>query len=243
MNAKLISAMAAVFAVSVYAGGAQAAASLCSVTGSPNSDGLTYGDVTFEGSAADDCYGIVTNPPSDAEDLGGLELWGDTVTAGGWEFLLKDGGTLSSPIEIFDEDGLNGVTYTFKLDGGLDTSDPDADPADLVGAWTLTVTPEDDLPIQLDFVVVLAAGSGWAAYLFDDVTIEASLNDGTYTLVFDAGQSTNLAELSHMSLYVRDYFYPDDDDEPPVLVPEPGVLFLMGAGLLGLGMARRRKSA
>jgi hypothetical protein len=27
------------------------------------------------------------------------------------------------------------------------------------------------------------------------------------------------------------------------LHPEPGVLFLMGAGLLGLGMARRRKSA
>lgn len=30
-----------------------------------------------------------------------------------------------------------------------------------------------------------------------------------------------------------------DDDE----IPEPGVLFLMGAGLLGLGIARRRKSA
>jgi hypothetical protein len=29
------------------------------------------------------------------------------------------------------------------------------------------------------------------------------------------------------------------DDE----IPEPGVLFLMGAGLLGLGLARRRKSA
>jgi len=30
---------------------------------------------------------------------------------------------------------------------------------------------------------------------------------------------------------------------PPADVPEPGVLFLMGAGLLGLGMARRRKYA
>jgi hypothetical protein len=30
---------------------------------------------------------------------------------------------------------------------------------------------------------------------------------------------------------------------PPFQVPEPGALFLMGAGLLGLGMARRRKSA
>jgi hypothetical protein len=34
-----------------------------------------------------------------------------------------------------------------------------------------------------------------------------------------------------------------DDPDTPTSVPEPGMLFLLGAGLLGLGMARRRKSA
>jgi len=34
-----------------------------------------------------------------------------------------------------------------------------------------------------------------------------------------------------------------DDGGPPQQVPEPAMLFLMGAGLLGLGLARRRKSA
>jgi hypothetical protein len=45
-------------------------------------------------------------------------------------------------------------------------------------------------------------------------------------------------DLSHLSWY--DTGGGGDDDE---VVPEPGVLFLMGAGLLGLGMSRRRKCA
>lgn len=35
----------------------------------------------------------------------------------------------------------------------------------------------------------------------------------------------------------------DDGSLPPEQIPEPGMLFLMGAGLLGLGMARRRTTA
>ncbi len=44
-------------------------------------------------------------------------------------------------------------------------------------------------------------------------------------------------ELSHLSWY--DTGGGGGDDE----IPEPGVLFLMGAGLLGLGVSRRRKTA
>jgi hypothetical protein len=52
--------------------------------------------------------------------------------------------------------------------------------------------------------------------------------------------------ISHLALYSRDGGTTDDDEDDDTdddEVPEPGVLFLMGAGLLGLGMARRRRSA
>jgi len=45
------------------------------------------------------------------------------------------------------------------------------------------------------------------------------------------------ADLSHLS------WYDTGGGTPPFQIPEPGALFLMGAGLLGLGLARRRKSA
>jgi hypothetical protein len=48
----------------------------------------------------------------------------------------------------------------------------------------------------------------------------------------------NSGAISHVSIWGR-----TDGGTPPFQVPEPGALFLMGAGLLGLGMARRRKSA
>jgi uncharacterized protein involved in exopolysaccharide biosynthesis len=47
-------------------------------------------------------------------------------------------------------------------------------------------------------------------------------------------------DFSHASGLLR---VTDGPDIPPEEIPEPGLLFLMGAGLLGLGMARRRKSA
>jgi len=93
----------------------------------------------------------------------------------------------------------------------------------------------------LDFVVVLKAANGWAAYLFDDELISAKDNEGEYILKIK-NNGGSVAGLSHMSIYARDYFIPDKPDTPGG-VPEPGVLFLMGAGLLGLGMTRRRKSA
>lgn len=35
----------------------------------------------------------------------------------------------------------------------------------------------------------------------------------------------------------------DDGGTPPSQIPEPGVLMLLGAGLLGLGLGRRRQTA
>ena len=66
--------------------------------------------------------------------------------------------------------------------------------------------------------------------------------DGTYDTPFTnppfplSGNST-MKNVSHISVYYR------EGGTPPFQIPEPGMLLLMGAGLMGLGLARRRKSA
>lgn len=67
--------------------------------------------------------------------------------------------------------------------------------------------------------------------------------DGTYTSPFEeppfSFNGDSPKDTSHISVYYRIGEEPDNPGE----IPEPGMLFLMGAGLLGLGLARRRKSA
>lgn len=66
---------------------------------------------------------------------------------------------------------------------------------------------------------------------------------GTYLTPFTAppfsfrGNATS-KDVSHISVYYR-----NGGGTPPLAVPEPGVLLLMGAGLIGLGIARRRTTA
>ena len=47
-----------------------------------------------------------------------------------------------------------------------------------------------------------------------------------------------IAGFSHMSLYGRVGF--NGGGTPPLSIAEPGEVLLLGAGLLGLGVARRR---
>ncbi len=67
----------------------------------------------------------------------------------------------------------------------------------------------------------------WFVYLLDPKVTSGWWN---FDNVFDRGGG-----LSHVQLYAR--------NSPTSSVPEPGPLALLGIGLLGLGLARRRKQA
>lgn len=86
---------------------------------------------------------------------------------------------------------------------------------------------------DLMFVIKDGAGTNLVGYL-------VTASDGTYSTPFTnppfplSGQS-KVKDVSHISVYYR------EGGTPPSQIPEPGMLLLMGAGLMGLGLARRRK--
>jgi hypothetical protein len=123
--------------------------------------------------------------------------------------------------------------------------------ASAVDGFVLTVTAGDDNPyhffyslavpddwvgVVVDWVLVIKqASNSTIAYLFEDVTLGI---DGGFNNFWVNGSGRTVNVFSHASGLLR-----VADDVPPEQIPEPGLLFLMGAGLLGLGLARRGKPA
>lgn len=140
-----------------------------------------------------------------------------------------------------------GTTYT-DLTFGYKANVGGVDEGPYAGFYTTTF---DNEPLDPEDALITWDGEG---LFFDCPTCILIVKDGNQVpaqYLFDLGawdgqESIQLTgfwpdqgAISHVEIWSGNGDGPDD----PGQIPEPGVLFLLGAGLLGLGLARRRKSA
>lgn len=110
------------------------------------------------------------------------------------------------------------------------------DKNDIPGGFTnFVVTMKDGNPIQNDFLwFLIDTSAGANACSTDEIDAGWDLC-GTWSMY---GQDGNIKNVSHMDLFVGG----QEDDIPPfqIPVPEPSAPLLLGIGLLGLWLTRRR---
>lgn len=121
-----------------------------------------------------------------------------------------------------DENNWTDTSALFNFTGGAD-----AGTFELVG----NINSFDDVM----FVFKDGSNTNLVGYLFSDD------DPGTYTSPFedppfDIAPASSPKDISHISVYYR-----TTGIIPPQELPEPGMLVLLGAGLVGFGLSRRRR--
>lgn len=182
-------------------------------------DGLDVSDVSFRGTNATDCFGVVTGTATQAN------LGFDGFTA-----LLTSILPGATGLGSFD-----GVDFSLVPQGGPRS-----------GAWQLQWSG-GDAPITLDLIAVVQTPLTFVSYFFDDLVFATTPGSGSGTWLINYEDLTEqIPPLASFSLYARDFRGSGDggnggggETPPPTPVDEPATGLLALAGI-ALAFARRR---
>jgi len=193
-------------------GGQASAALLCSAL-PIHPDGLSVANVTFNGSNADDCYGVAAGNDT-AANMG----------FSGFQALVRD----DTPGSGTSSGAANGVTFTLGAEAGTS------------GNWTLSWA--GTLPMTMDLVAVIGGGRMFASYFFDNLefTADPASAGGTFVIKFLDAANEAIPDLNHLSLYWSD-FKPGGGPCCTSPVEEPDSLAILALAGLTLALISRRR--
>lgn len=99
---------------------------------------------------------------------------------------------------------------------------------DKSGTWSLDTGV---LSAYSEYAIVLKSANYWAGYLFEDLA-DSLADSGTWSTALFTNK-----DLSHFTIYAR-----GEGGGGGIPVPEPAALGLLGLGLAGIALGRRRRS-